>query len=151
VTYLECRERIARMGELLNTAASEADAEARRAALRTILQLNPAADLIAHARATGDEALVAPIVRDLADVQPLIIVGLAGEVLAGPPAAALISEARHRIFSHINVLGSLGVCPTNEKRLYERALSCPKTRYLTPRVPSECRPSNEKHITRTDS
>ena len=107
VTYLECRERIARMDQMLNTAASETDAVARRVALRTILQLNPAADLIVHARATGDEALVAPIVRDLSDVQPLLIWGLVGETLAGPQPAEVIVEARNRLSSHLNVLGSL--------------------------------------------
>ncbi|MGB2986149.1 MAG: reverse transcriptase domain-containing protein [Phycisphaerae bacterium] len=45
----------------------------------------------------------------------------------------------------------LGVCPTNEKRVHERVLSCSKTRYSMPKVPSECRPSNENCITRTGS
>ena len=45
----------------------------------------------------------------------------------------------------------LGVCPTNEKRVHERVLSCSKTRYLMPKTPSECRPSNENRITRTGS
>ena len=107
VTYLECRERLARMDQMLNSVASEADTEARRVALRTILKLNPAADLIVHARATSDEALVAPIVRDLSDVQPLLVAGLAGEILAGPSAATFIAEARNRLASHLNVLGAL--------------------------------------------
>ncbi len=45
----------------------------------------------------------------------------------------------------------LGGCPSNEKRIHERVLSCSKTRYLMPKVPSQCRPSNENCITRTGS
>jgi len=48
-------------------------------------------------------------------------------------------------------LTALGVCPTNETRVHERLLSCSKTRYLMPKVPSESRPSNENRITRTGS
>ena len=49
------------------------------------------------------------------------------------------------------VFDGLGACPSNEKRAHERVLSCSKTRYLMPKVPSKCRPSNENRITRTGS
>ena len=45
----------------------------------------------------------------------------------------------------------LGACPSNETRLHQRVLSCSKTGYRMPKVPLECRPSNENRITRTGS
>jgi len=75
--------------------------------------------------------------------------GVSGFLIGRPHRPAQYNAGPRR--APVSARVALGVSPTNEKRLYERALSCPKTRYLTPRVPSECRPSNEKHITRTDS
>ena len=61
--------------------------------------------------------------------------------------ALLLREVDHRL----GLTADLGACPSNETRLHQRVLSCSKTGYRMPKVPLECRPSNENRITRTGS